>query len=183
MNATELLEKAKDGSATKAELAEAAARLRHGEGGAASYTLIHALGRGGAKEYAPLVREYLESPDDPMLARIALLTLCRYWELVEEYESEILRFVAGVDWDDGGHVRLIAISLLGDLLLVKPRAELRRQLLAILLDEHESMPFRSAAYSALASGMGVPTRNIRELWAPEDVGAIADPKILAWARS
>ena len=70
MNIDALLTKATEGLLSDSEMSFAAdvAASRSSD----AYTAIMVLGRSFAKKYRPLVEKYLESPDDPMLARGAV---------------------------------------------------------------------------------------------------------------
>ena len=49
------------------------------------YTGLFILGLTGARQYRSLLEGFLEEPDDPMLARISILGLARYWNEADRY--------------------------------------------------------------------------------------------------
>jgi hypothetical protein len=111
----ELLEKAKWDKLSKSELDEIVKRIRQFKEGDDDdlYSLLYALGRSGASEYRNLVEKFLIYPADSMISRIALRTLCTYWDLVPYYIEIVKNFIKGVDWDDD-QVRIAAISIAGE---------------------------------------------------------------------
>ena len=113
---SDLLDRAKWAHLSQAEIEAVAQELQQPNPEADRYTLLHILGRACAVSYRGLVERFLDSPDDPMLARIALQSLVDYWDLAEQYLDELLRFVRGVPWDVDGDVRLVAISNAGEYL-------------------------------------------------------------------
>lgn len=64
-----------------------------------------------------LVASFLDSPEDPMLARLALETLTD-WDLGQRYREQVLRFIRGVEWDveDEGQARQMAMFCAGTML-------------------------------------------------------------------
>ena len=81
MNTKELVEKATNGTITKSEIKEAHEALVEKTGD--EYDLLLVLGRSEAKQYKELVEKYLKANHDPMLARLSLQVLCRYWGLAD----------------------------------------------------------------------------------------------------
>ena len=72
----------------------AASRLR--DRAHASYDDLLLVGRSGLPRHAVLVEPYLESPSDPMMARLALQTLCSSFDLAPRYRDAIERFLRKV---------------------------------------------------------------------------------------
>ena len=109
----------------------------------------------GDTRHEDLVASYLDSPDDAMLARLAIQILGHWWGLGARYASRIREFVVGVPWDleSGGYARQTAISSAGLILrdLVDPR--LLAALLAVF-DADESDDMRRQAYTALLRAAG-----------------------------
>jgi hypothetical protein len=153
MTESELIKKASSGQLTDAELKALAAELPTRED---PYEYLLAIGRAGAKQYRGLVESFLNASEDPMLARLALQILCRYWDLSDQYLPQIRRFVDKVDWDEEDDVRLIAISCAGSLLAQRPCKPLLASLLRIFRDPDESQTVREVAYCAMAESTGVP---------------------------
>lgn len=119
------------------------------------YTLIHILGKAGRREYRAIIEGYLESPEDPMLAKIALETLCSYWNEAVSYRSQVLRFCRGVHWDTEDDVKLIAISAAGEILRENQDEVLLTQLLHLCSPEQSNAVVPMAAESALLRAAGV----------------------------
>lgn len=120
------------------------------------YEGLLVLGRAEAKQYRGLVEGYLDASDNPMLARLALQILCRYWDLTEQYLCQIMTFMEGVDWDEEDDVRLMAIGCAGSFLLNHSCKPLLAALLRIFHDTNERQLIREVAYRALAESTGVP---------------------------
>lgn len=152
--------RAKFGPLSETEVAEVARELETSEHGADPYMLIQTLGRAGARQHRKLVEPYLLCRKDPMLARAAVETLCQDWGLYEEYLSELKAFVAGVAWDDGDDVRLMALACAGEYLQKECDPVLLELLLETFEDDAEDEILRGEAYSALAVAAG---REIREI--------------------
>jgi hypothetical protein len=106
----ELLDHAKWGKLSDAEIAAVADELLKTDPAADPFTLLNILGNAFAMQCQPLVQQYLGCEEDPMLARLALEILCGYWGQSDQYREEVLRFMRGVAWDLEEDVRQIAIS-------------------------------------------------------------------------
>lgn len=117
------------------------------------YVLIYTLGRSGEIKYRKLVERFLYFPSDPMISLIALKTLCDYWSFTEDYLSELLNFVHGVEWDEENDVRNVAISTLGEHLRQHPDNKLLQLLIDIFENDQDEID-RETAYVALARAMG-----------------------------
>ena len=178
----ELLERAKWGKLTGQELASVADALREGSPEADRYTLLHILGRAGALSYRPLVERHLHSPDDPMLARLALQILLRYWNEAARYQDRLLAFVRGVDWDEEEDVRLAAISLAGEYLRDAENPQLLAELVGILEDRAERQVVREAAYLALPVAAGRTPDELPSAARHFDLSTQTDPGVLEEAR-
>lgn len=157
----ELLEEAKWGKITSNEIDYVAEQLQenHDE----LYTLIYILGRAEAVRCKKLIEPFLNHPDDPMVSKIALQSLCTYWDLTEEYLDELKMFINGVEWDDFDDVRIQAISIAGEYLRSAKNPELLQTLID-LFENIETSPdlknaenpelVRSCAYLAIGRAMG-----------------------------
>jgi len=153
MNIKELIRKANAGSITPHEIKQVYEALINNEGDA--YDLLLILGRAGATQHKNIVEKYLNTPDDSMLARLALQILCRYWGLAKEYEIFLEQFVRGVDWDDEEDVRLMAITCAADILKDEDKPVLLSIIFDVFNDEDEDDITRGAAYETLAIVSGV----------------------------
>lgn len=147
-----------------------------------TYSQLLALGRANAKQYKELVAGFLNSPEDPMLARLALQILCRYWGFSEEYSGNVLEFVNGVSWDDDHDVRIMAISCSDELIDYVKHRDLLRAVFDISLDENDSPVARQAAYCAMAISCGI---SVVDLPSPVrfNLNSDMDPIVLESIRS
>ena len=152
MNESKLIAKATRGQLTARELQQVAQGLTSGN--ADPYEALLVIGRANAKQYRGLVDRYLQCREDPMLARLALQVLCRYWGLTAEYQEAIEQFVRKVDWDEDDDVRLMAIDCAGTFLAENKSHRLLSLLLQIFRDESERQIVREAAYCSLALAAG-----------------------------
>ncbi|MGH7424883.1 MAG: HEAT repeat domain-containing protein, partial [Candidatus Methylomirabilales bacterium] len=113
-------------------------------------TLLHILGHAGGPEMVPVVEPFLDSPEDPFLARMALQVLCNSWGLAEKYHDRISEFIRGVPWDDEDDVvRDMAISCAGISLREHWDPELAGMLIGIAQDESEEELTRNWAMFSL----------------------------------
>jgi len=180
MTDEDLLERAKTGKLSEREVRGVAQALDDRVPGRDPYTLIHILGLAGAKQHEKLVARYLDEHEDPMLVRIALLTLARYWGL-RTYYNRTLELATGSAWDAGGEARDIAISVLGDYLRDEADAAGVDLLLQILRDEAEDPLTRTAAYFALARASGLDSRDLPSAARPLDFSSDVRDDVLHWA--
>jgi hypothetical protein len=116
MNPDKLLTRAKEGVISARELEEVAAALSARRGTYDEYTLIHILGRAGAKQYRSLIESYLEQREDTMLPRLAVQILCDQWNESVRYRDTMLAFARGKSWDKDGDVQQLALSSTGEYL-------------------------------------------------------------------
>jgi len=149
-----LLEKAKDGKLTSHELDQVLTRLQSQNPQGDPYTLLHIIGRAGDLRHESLISQYLDSPDDPMLARLALQILCTFWNLTERYMPQVHKFLIGVPWDRDDDVRQIAISISGEYLRTRDDPALLENLINIAENPQESSLIREDAIRALARALG-----------------------------
>lgn len=168
-----LLEQVKAGDKLPPETVDAvAATVEHEETSDRDrYTGLHILGLAQARQYRSLLERFLEDPDDPMLARIALLGLARYWNEADAYLDHVTQAVDGQEWDYLGDVQLTAISIAGDYLSDHDSPELLRT----LIDRAEAAPRgtaeRNAALDALARAIGLTWPEIARREQDPDYGA------------
>jgi hypothetical protein len=152
MNTKDLIKKASSGNITQQEIQDVYNALINHTGD--KYELLLILGRAGTIQYRKTVEQYLSSPDDPMLARLALQILCQYWGLTREYKDTIEQYIRRVDWDEEEDVRLMAISCSGAILMDESNAELLSLVYDIFRSDKENEITRGAAYEALAIASG-----------------------------
>lgn len=156
MKTGDLVRRSKEGTVTPAELAEVAALLSAGAGGQDTYDLLYVIGRSGVTSHEPLVASFLDYQDDPMVARVALQTLTSFWNLTSRYTAELERFLDGVEWDDFGDVRGIAISATGAYLAGTEDCGLLARLLRLAGPDNPGKVERKIAVEALAEALGDP---------------------------
>lgn len=150
-----LLAKAKDGKLERSELDLVVAGLDKTERVEDStYTRLHIIGRAYAMDYEELVASFLHKPNDPMLSKIALQILCSWWGLADKYMTCLREFLEGVEWDEEGQVRLIAISAAGQYLREYDDRGLLEKLLEICESGLEDEDDKAAAVDAIARGLG-----------------------------
>ncbi len=153
MDLIALIGKANQGLLSARELQQVVEVLVSG-GNEDPYTAMLVIGRAGAIQHRSLVEKYLKCREDPMLARLALQILCRYWGLAAEYIGEIEQFVRKVDWDEDEDVRVMAIDCAGPFLAENKLPRLLSLLLQIYRDDREDQITREAAYCSLALAAG-----------------------------
>jgi hypothetical protein len=154
-----LLEQAKDGRLQRHDARIVADMLRAQSPDA--YTAIHILGRASATDHRELVASFLDSSQDPQLARIALIVLVNHWGLGTEYRDRLRAFVKGVPWDGDDDVRLVALSAAGELARKIGDRELVSDLLEIAGDSHEDVLIRDTAFDAIARALGEDYSDLR----------------------
>lgn len=150
-----LREEAEEGTIKPEDLRQVAQRLSRADVEEDRYTMLQIVGEAGDKQYRALVERFLESPDDPMLARLALEILAHYWGEADRYLDHIRRFLRGVDWDDEDDVRQMALFQAGDYLAKNSDRELLELIIASVVDRSQNDVMRRAAYLALGRALGL----------------------------
>lgn len=153
MNTKELIEKATNGTITKSEIKKAYDALAAETGD--EYDLLLVLGRSEAKEYKAIVEKYLQAIHDPMLVKLSLQVLCRYWGLASDYQDELEKYIAWEDWDEEEDVRLMAIGCVAELYKNSESSHLLKYVYDVFNDESEDEITREAAYETLALVSGI----------------------------
>lgn len=178
MNSKELIEKASNGKIKQSEIKLVYEALVNHSGD--EYDLLLILGRSEAKQYRDIVEQYLYSPHDPMLARLALQILCRYWGLASEYKDKLEKFIKKVEWDGEEDVRLMAIGCVADAFKKKPCPKLLSYVYYIYKNVEEDEITRGAAYETLALVSGL---SPSELPQPHrfDLNKDIDPSVMKYA--
>ena len=91
-----------------------------------------------------------------MLARLALLILCRYWAMSSNYVKDIKKFIEGVNWDEDEDVKLMAISCASEVFKDYFDNDLLRMLYNVFIDiKNEDEINRAAAYTSMAIIIGI----------------------------
>ncbi len=178
----ELLTRAKWSTLTTVEVDTVATALAAEPPRTDRYFLIYTLGKAKATQYRALVERFLESPEDPMLARIALQTLTDFWGMADAYQDQLLRFIQGVSWDDEEDVRPIAISNAGWFLHDHSSARLLRALLQLFDNRSVRPHVRGIAYDALGHAVG-PLARWPSRMRGFDLDRDVDPVVLRQARA
>jgi hypothetical protein len=145
------------------------------------YELLLALGRAMARQHRSLIEGYLLDVGDPMLTRLALQILCKFWGETERYLPQVRSFLAGVPWDEEGDVRQMAGSIAGEYLRETDDEELLSQLLARTKDEALDDVDRADAYISLARAMGKQWEDLPPLSRLPAVNDLIDERILLQA--
>ncbi|MFT7840719.1 hypothetical protein Q5530_31655 [Saccharothrix sp. BKS2] len=153
----ELVERAKEGTVGKQEIAEVVRELASTEDESRAYRLLYVVGRSSATEHEDLVAGFLRG-DDAELAKLALQTLCTFWGLTESYLDFVRAFLDGVSWDYSGDVQLIAASAAGEHLRDHTDTGLLARLVELAYPENDNPVLRRVALEALARGLGDPDR-------------------------
>jgi hypothetical protein len=178
----DLLRQARSGGISEQELSMVVSQLHSTDPAVDRYTLLQILGYAGYPSWRPQVEQFLACEEDPMLARAALQILCDMWGLTGMYITEILQFLQGVPWDEGGYVRLAAISIAGEYLRNHFQSQLLSDLIGIFEDETEAAVPRQEAYFALARAIGRDWQQLPSAARFMDLGRDADPTVLNDAR-
>jgi hypothetical protein len=152
MSNEELIKKASKEGLSSKEADEIARGLRANT--VDVYDGLLALGRAGAKQHRDLVERYLASNEDPMLARLALQVLCRYWGLAFEYRDTLRQFIEKVEWDEDDDVRIMALSCAGTLLASRADRQLLSLVFDVFRDSKQPQIVRETAYLSLAEAAG-----------------------------
>lgn len=177
MSESDLVARASQGSLSERELKQVVQGLTSGN--ADPYEALLVIGRANAKEYRRLVERYLDCHEDPMLARLALQVLCRYWGLTADYQAALEQFVRKVDWDEDDDVRLMAIDCAGPFLAENKSPRILSLLLKIFRDESERQIVREAAYCSMALAAGKRLEDLPAASRHFDVKRDVDPLVLA----
>src|SRR5262249_36734141 len=177
-----LLERARSGDITEVELSAVVAELEDRTSQVDPYGLLHIIGHAGDLRYRPVVESFLTRSDEPMLARLALQILCKFWNQTENYLSSVASFIEGAPWDFDNDVRQIAISCAGEYLRGHREPGLLKRLLDILDDENEPQTLREDAYLALARAVGREWSELPRASRHFDLTHDTDPLVVEKAR-
>lgn len=119
------------------------------------YVLLEIVGVAGGPDLVMLVEPFLDSRQDPMLARLSLEILCNYWGLRQSYRHRLVTFLMGAPWDEEGDVRQVAISEAGEYLRRDADREILQALLGIATSPTEDKLTREIAIQALGRAIGM----------------------------
>lgn len=168
----QLVERAKDGRLSADEIDAVAQRLKHEMSGRSTYSLLYVLSRTRATRHEAIVASFLDHQDDPMVARLALQTLCSFWGYASRYLDYLRRFAMGVEWDYCGDVRQVAFSAAGEFLRENRDCELFRIVYSACSEAVPGDFEERVALEALARALGKPlaeSLSAKQLegWRPE----------------
>lgn len=147
LNLADLVGRSKEGLVTDEEFRAVTARLAAKPSRDAG-RLLYVLGRSDMRESEELIAAYLEYPEDPDAAAVALSILCTQWGLTWKYRQHLLDALRGLDWDVDEDVRLRAISAAEVHLGESRDCDVSAELLAIATS-HELRAFEDAALTTL----------------------------------
>ncbi len=118
------------------------------------YSSLLLIGRASAVRHRGLVETFLDRHDDPMLVRLALQVLCKFWEYTPDYVNRVVSCMQRSEWDAEDDARQMAFSIAGEYLRAGRNAEMLAELLRVVEDNSEGSVLRGDAYLALARAMG-----------------------------
>jgi hypothetical protein len=156
LDVEELVLRSKEGKVSDKEIEQVAVLLRGEHDDEQTYGLLYVIGRSLSRSHEELVAGFLEHRDHPTVARLALQILCNFWDLTEKYLDQMQRFIDGVDWDDFGEVRQMAISSAGYYLRDHRRGDLLSGLLKRAALDNDDALERRFAIEAIATALGYP---------------------------
>jgi hypothetical protein len=135
------------------------------------YTLIYILGRSEAWQYRKLVEKFLYYPEESMISRIALKTLCDYWGYTKDYLNVLKSFIKGVEWDEYELIRIVAIRIAEEYIRETHDTCHLKLLLEIFENEKEDEVIRIGAYEAIARAVG---RDWNDLPSVREMATLSD---------
>jgi hypothetical protein len=118
------------------------------------YSSLLLIGRASAIRHRELVETFLDRHGDPMLVRLALQILCKFWEFTPDYVDRVVGCMQRSDWDEEDDARQMAFSIAGEYLRAARNAKMLAELLRVVNDNAEGSVLRGDAYLALARAMG-----------------------------
>ncbi|MBP2472164.1 hypothetical protein JOF53_001036 [Crossiella equi] len=155
MNITEALHQAKFGELGAVELATTRRLLAKPEPDTDLYGLLNVIGfAGDPARDERLVATYLHRPDDPMLAKIAVMNLSLRWALLAEYLPHVRAFVQGVVWDVDQDVQCTALTAAGFALREWTDPDLLADVIRVAVHPETGVGTRQSAVEALHRALG-----------------------------
>jgi hypothetical protein len=146
------------------------------------YSSLLLIGRASAIRHKGLVEEFLDRHDDPMLVRLALQILCRFWDLTSEYQDLVATLMKGADWDDDDDVRQMANSIAGEYLRGHQHQEMLSELVRTVEDGRETQELRADSYLSLARAMGKEWNELPKVSRLPPLEKLIDPEIIEHAK-
>ncbi len=161
---TALVRKAENGELTIDEARFIASDFSNGN---ETYQRIFALGLSGFTEFIPLLEKYVFDTKHLTTAAEALIFLFIHYRRAE-YKDVVLRFMAGVPWDDEDELKRAATYIAGQFLSKNKDKDLLRSLIRTYETSTEPGTKGAAAENLLRSA-GIPWREIPPGMAAEEM--------------
>lgn len=147
-----LLDRAKEGSITPAEVESVVAAIESSDGKDHLYTLIHIIARTRPQGAEALLLRHLEYREDSQVAALALTTLGVQWSCFDQVRGFAIAALDGLTWDAFSDVQDAAIGVAGEALRARPDCELLERLLLLAMDSDKWTA--GHRYRALARALG-----------------------------
>lgn len=152
----QLVERAKVGNLSTAEVDHVAQQLKVEAPGESTYDLLYVLSRTRATRYESTVASFSITQK----IRWLLGSRCKHCVpsggQTSRYLSEVRRFVVGVDWDDCGDVRQVALSAAGEFLRDNRDCGLLQAVYNACSEANVGGVDERTALEALARALGTP---------------------------
>lgn len=153
-----MLRKAEQSKISEAELKEVLYRIENLADKPNLERLLIILGVTRRFEYKHVLEKFLVYPENPEISRCAFEILAQDWGMAKYYVSYIKEMMRGVDWDEAGYVRSIAISTAAYYFDEINDKEILKILLEIFENEYEER--RGEAYKGILMCLGIPVHEI-----------------------
>lgn len=163
INMSEMLDKAERGKISDAELKEVVYRINNLTDKPNLEVLLAILGETRKFEYKSVLEKFLVYPDDPMISRSVAIILFQDWGMADQYLPYIKEMMKGASWDCDEQVRLIALSVGGQLFRDIKDKEFLKILLDVFENKEVDMITRGCAYREIAECVGVLPQNLPRL--------------------
>ena len=182
MNELTLLAQATEGRLGGSELQKVVSALSDRTDGIDHYTLLLALGRAMATQHRGVVESFLHEHRDPMMVRLALQILCKFWGGTSRYLDQVRSLMELQSWDEEGDARQMAISIAGEYLREGEDRRLLEELLTIVANANEDEFTRQDAYLSVARAMGIDWDELPRISQLPSLEELVDPDLLRAAR-
>ena len=183
MNPDALLKEATEGRLGRAGQQQIADALASRAEGADPYVLLLALGRAMATQHRAIVESFLHEHRDPMLVRLALQVLCKFWGETSSHLERVRELLVPQPWDVDGDARQMAISVAGEYLRGARDRQLLESLLTIVTSDSEDEVTRSDAYLSVARAMGRSWDELPRISRLPPLQELVDPNLIEAARA
>lgn len=153
-----LLDRAKDGLITPAEVKSVVAAIESGEGAGHLYTLIHIVARTRPQGGEGILLRHLQHEEDPQVAALALQTLGVQWDCFDQVRGFTLAALSRLDWDSFADVQDAAIAVSGEVLRRRSDCQLLEQLVTLAMDSDKWTA--THRFRALARAVGASEQDV-----------------------